>query len=67
MNRARRLVATLLNSPQTDRIVFTHNGTDSLNFVLHGLLQLRRVLLERFRMSGTLPTEEVLRCSVVNR
>ena len=39
VNRARRLVATLFNSPQSDCIVFTHNGTDSLNIVLHGLLQ----------------------------
>lgn len=35
----RRRIAALINAPDPSRIVFTQNGTDSLNLALHGLLQ----------------------------
>lgn len=35
----RRLAAQLLDVPAADRIIFTFNGTDSLNLVLFGLLR----------------------------
>lgn len=39
IKRARSLVAELLGVGDTHRIVFTQNGTDSLNTALHGLLK----------------------------
>lgn len=35
---ARKLVADLIHAESADRILFTYNGTDSLNLALHGLL-----------------------------
>ncbi len=37
--RCRQRVARLLGAPSSERIVFTFNGTDSLNLALHGLLR----------------------------
>jgi cysteine desulfurase family protein len=37
--RCRQRVARLLGAPSAERIVFTFNGTDSLNLALHGLLR----------------------------
>jgi cysteine desulfurase family protein len=37
--RTRTLLATLLNAESADRVVFTHNATDSLNLAIHGLLR----------------------------
>lgn len=34
----RRRIAQLIGAPSPDRIVFTFNGTDSLNFAIHGTL-----------------------------
>lgn len=39
VNEARRRVAALLHAGEPRRIVFTANGTDSLNLALHGLLR----------------------------
>ncbi len=39
VNEARRRVAELLHVRDSARIVFTGNGTDSLNLALHGLLR----------------------------
>jgi cysteine desulfurase family protein len=39
VNEARQRVATLLGAPQAKQIIFTSNGTDSLNLALHGLLR----------------------------
>lgn len=36
--RTRRQIATLINAELPDRVVFTHNATDSLNLAIHGLL-----------------------------
>lgn len=36
---ARRGVAKLLGVPRSQNVIFTFNGTDSLNLALHGLLQ----------------------------
>jgi cysteine desulfurase family protein len=38
-DRCRKRAADLLGAESRDRIVFTFNGTDSLNLALHGLLQ----------------------------
>lgn len=35
----RRTLAELLGGVQPERIIFTHNGTDSLNLALHGILR----------------------------
>jgi cysteine desulfurase/selenocysteine lyase len=37
--RCRQRLARLLGGPSAERIVFTFNGTDSLNLALHGLLR----------------------------
>jgi cysteine desulfurase family protein len=34
----RKKIATLIGASDPSRIIFTHNGTDSLNLALHGLL-----------------------------
>lgn len=39
VHRCRRRIADLLGAESPERIVFTFNGTDSLNLALHGLLQ----------------------------
>jgi len=39
VNDARRRVAQLLHAAEPQRIVFTGNGTDSLNMALHGVLR----------------------------
>jgi cysteine desulfurase / selenocysteine lyase len=39
VHRCRKKVAELLGAEGPDRIIFTYNGTDSLNLALHGLLQ----------------------------
>lgn len=36
---ARKRVASLLGEPDPKRVIFTANGTDSLNLAIHGLLQ----------------------------
>jgi cysteine desulfurase family protein len=38
VQRCRKKIATLLAAESPDRILFTFNGTDSLNLVLHGLV-----------------------------
>jgi cysteine desulfurase family protein len=37
--RTRNLLTTLINAESVDRVVFTHNATDSLNLAIHGLLR----------------------------
>ena len=37
--RCRLRAANLLGAESSDRIIFTFNGTDSLNFALHGVLK----------------------------
>ncbi len=37
--RTRHLLAELTNAESPERIVFTHNATDSLNLAIHGLLR----------------------------
>lgn len=39
LQRCRKKIADLLKAEDPERIVFTFNGTDSLNVALHGLLQ----------------------------
>lgn len=39
IDRARRGVAKLLDSPVPEQVLFTFNGTDSLNLILHGYLR----------------------------
>ena len=39
VDRCRRRAAEFLGAESPDRIVFTFNGTDSLNIALHGLLR----------------------------
>ena len=39
IDQARRAVAVLLGVDQPNRIVFTANGTDSLNLAMHGILR----------------------------
>ena len=39
VQRCRKKIADLLGAESPDRIVFTFNGTDSLNLALHGLLR----------------------------
>jgi cysteine desulfurase family protein len=39
VNRCRKKIADLLGAEAPDRIVFTFNGTDSLNLAIHGLLR----------------------------
>lgn len=39
VERCRRRAAELLGAERPDRVVFTFNGTDSLNLALHGLLR----------------------------
>lgn len=39
VDRCRQRAARLLNASSPDRIVFTFNGTDSLNLALHGVVQ----------------------------
>ena len=39
VQRCRQRVAQLLGAESPERIIFTHNGTDSLNLALHGLLR----------------------------
>lgn len=41
VQRCRRKIAELLGAESADRILFTFNGTDSLNLALHGLLEAR--------------------------
>lgn len=37
--RTRQLIATLINAEASERVVFTHNATDSLNLAIQGLLK----------------------------
>src|SRR4029077_16242009 len=39
VQRCRKKIADLLGAESPERIVFTFNGTDSLNLALHGLLR----------------------------
>ena len=39
VDRCRQKVATILGAESPERIVFTFNGTDSLNLAIHGLLR----------------------------
>ncbi len=39
LNNARRRVAQLIGAEEPNRVIFTFNGTDSLNLALHGLLK----------------------------
>ncbi len=39
VHRCRKRIAELLGAESPDRIIFTFNGTDSLNLALHGLIQ----------------------------
>ena len=39
VTRCRKRAAELLGAESTNRIVFTYNGTDSLNLAIHGLLK----------------------------
>jgi cysteine desulfurase family protein len=39
VGRTRSLLKTLINAESADRVVFTHNATDSLNLAIHGLLR----------------------------
>ena len=39
VRRCRADIAALLGASEPERIVFTHNGTDSLNLAIHGLLR----------------------------
>lgn len=38
VHAARRAVADFIHAPDAKQIVFTHNGTDSLNLAIHGIL-----------------------------
>ena len=39
VDETRMLVARLINAPEVERVIFTHNGTDALNLGLKGLLK----------------------------
>ncbi len=39
VRRCRKRAAELFNAESTERVLFTFNGTDSLNIALHGLLK----------------------------
>jgi cysteine desulfurase family protein len=39
ISEARRSAARLINAESADRVIFTFNGTDSLNLAIHGILQ----------------------------
>jgi cysteine desulfurase/selenocysteine lyase len=39
VSSCRQRISRLVGGPEPSRVIFTHNGTDSLNLVLHGVLR----------------------------
>ena len=55
INNARKEIAAFFNIPSPNYVIFTHNGTDSLNIVLKGLIKSGdRVLVTPFEHNSVM-------------